>query len=127
MRRKYIKGQNQAIIAVQLNLDTEGFEYRKWGGLQFCKRGDWLVNNNGESYTIDNEVFSKTYRRVRAGNYVKVTPVWAERATESGRVVTKEGESNYKPGDYLVSNNEDGTDTYCMSAVKFESMYELYE
>jgi len=26
-----------------------------------------------------------------------------------------------------VSNNEDGTDAYCISAAKFESMYELDE
>ena len=31
--------------------------------------------------------------------------------------------SDFRTGDYLVSNNEDGTDAYCMSAKKFESMY----
>jgi hypothetical protein len=30
-------------------------------------------------------------------------------------------------GDYLVSNNPDGTDAYSISAAKFESMYELDE
>jgi hypothetical protein len=42
-------------------------------------------------------------------------------------VVTKEGKSHYQSGDYLVYNNEDGTDAYCISAAKFESMYELEE
>jgi hypothetical protein len=58
---------------------------------------------------------------------VKTTPVWAERATQPGRVATKEGQSHYSAGDYLVSNNEDGTDAYCIAAAKFEAMYELAE
>ena len=60
----------------------------------------------------------------RPGAYVKTTPVWAEIAGESGSVKTKEGRSDYKKGDYLVYNNEDGTDAYCMDAIKFVSMYE---
>jgi hypothetical protein len=76
---------------------------------------------------VDGEVFTKTYRKVNPGIYVKTTPIWAEVATQPGSVVTIEGESQYQSGDYLVSNNEDGTDAYCISAAKFESMYELDE
>jgi hypothetical protein len=39
-------------------------------------------------------------------------------------VNTKEGSSHYQKGDYLVYNNQDGTDSYCVSADKFESTYE---
>ena len=39
-------------------------------------------------------------------------------------MTTKEGQSRYGSGDYLVFNNEGGTDGYCMSAAKFEAMYE---
>jgi hypothetical protein len=126
-RRRYRKKADQFVVAVQLDSDTDGFTYRKWGADQRCKRGDWLVDNEGNIYTVDRESFAKTYRKTRPGAYVKTTPVWAEIATESGRVVTKEGRSHYKVGDYLVSNNVDGTDVYCMSASKFESMYELDE
>ena len=104
-----------------------GFTYRKWGAEQRCKRGDWIVDNSGDIYSIDAEVFAKTYRKTGDGTYVKTTPIWAEIATEEGSVATKEGESHYKSGDYLVYNNEDGTDAYCISAAKFESMYELDE
>ncbi len=124
-RLRYKKKADQFIVAVQLNLDTDGFTYRKWGAEQRCKRGDWLVDNGGDIYTIDSGVFAKTYRNVGPGAYVKTTPVWAEVATRPGKVSTKEGESHYRAGDYLVYNNEDGTDAYCMSAAKFESMYEL--
>ena len=115
------------MIAVRLEIDMDGFTYNKWGATQRCKRGDWLVDNGGDVYTIDEESFAQTYQSLGDGKYVKTTPVWAENANESGSVNTKEGQSHYKEGDYLVSNNEDGTDAYCVSAAKFESMYELDE
>jgi hypothetical protein len=123
-RKRYRKKAECFVIAIQLNLDLEGFTYLKWGAKQRCKSGDWLVDNAGDIYTVDREVFSNTYRRVRPGAYVKTTPVWAKIAGESGSVKTKEGRSDYKKGDYLVYNNEDGTDAYCMDAIKFVSMYE---
>jgi hypothetical protein len=124
---KYQKKADQFVVAVKLDLQTEGFTYRKWGAEQRCKSGDWLVDNNEDVYTIDSEVFGRTYRKLSPGTYVKTTPVWAERATQAGSVRTKEGRSHYDAGDYLVSNNEDGTDAYCISADKFEAMYEPAE
>jgi hypothetical protein len=124
---RYKKKPGQYLVAVQLDLDTDGFVYRKWKGVQKCKKGDWLVNNCGDIYTIDRRVFEKTYKKVGDGRYVKVTPVWAEVATEAGTVRTKEGESAYVPGDYVVYNNPDKTDGYRIRPEKFESMYELDE
>ena len=126
-RRRYKKKADQYVIAVQLQLDTEGFTYQKWGADQRCKKGDWLLDNHGDIYTVDKEVFERTYRQVKPGYYVKSTPIWAEVASDAGSVKTKEGESHYKAGDYLVSNNEDGSDAYCISAAKFEAMYEMDE
>lgn len=124
-RKRYRKRSNQFVIAVQLQLDTSGFIYTKWGAEQKCKSGDWLLDNNGDIYTVDNEVFMKTYRRIDPGKYIKITPIWAEVAAKEGSVRTKEGESFYQKGDYLVYNNEDGTDAYCISTTTFGSMYEL--
>ncbi len=45
-----------------------------------------LVDNLGDAYTIDAEVFAATYREVSPGVYVKSTPIWAEVATEPGRI-----------------------------------------
>lgn len=101
--------------------------YRKWGSEQRGKQGDWLVDNNGDVYTVDGEVFENTYRELSPGVYLKTTPIWAEVAEQSGAVDTKEGKSHYKAGDYVVSNNEDGSDAYCISAEEFEAMYELDE
>jgi len=112
---------------VQLKLDTAGLHYKKWGGEQHAKRGDWLVDNNGDVYTVDAAVFARTYQPLRSGTYLKSTPIWAEVAPASGSVQTKEGQSQYAAGDYLVSNNEDGSDAYCMNAAQFTAMYELDE
>ena len=75
-------------------------------------------------YTVDAAVFARTYRPAGKGTYIKSTPVWAEVATQSGLVETKEGRSRYGVGDYLVYNEEGGGDAYCMGPAKFEAMYE---
>lgn len=123
-RRQYVKRQTQFVVAVQLDLDTTGFTYLKWGDTQTCKRGDWIVNNNGDTYTVDSESFARTYRSNGPGTYVKITPVWAEVAPTAGDVRTKEGATHYEAGDYLVSNEETGADTYAVSKAEFERMYE---
>lgn len=112
------------MAAVQLKLETEGLRYRKWGHDQFARAGDWLVDNAGDVYTVAAEVFARTYREVARGAYVKTAPVWAERATQAGTVPTKEGATAYAAGDWLVSNNEDGSDAYAIAAGKFETLYE---
>jgi hypothetical protein len=124
LRTCYVKRQNQAVVAVPLALDTVGFRYRKWGGEQICKRGDWIVSNNGDVYTVDGETFSLTYRPTGSGTYIKISPVWAEKAGSAGSLPTKEGVTHYQVGDYIVSNREDGGDAYAVSAAKFEAMYE---
>lgn len=112
------------MIAVRLDLDLEGFIYQKWGGTQHCKRGDWLVNNQGDVYTVDGETFDRTYRSVSPGIYEKHAPVWAEQTSESGTIKTKEGSTAYEPGDYLVFNDPAGKDGH---AIKKESFHALYE
>lgn len=126
-RHRYRKRSSQFVVAVQLDLETPGLVYRKWGGEQRCKQGDWLVDNAGDVYSVDAEVFARTYRQVDLGRYVKITPVWAERTAAAGSVKTKEGASQYAAGDYVVYNNADGSDGYCVARDKFEEMYELDE
>ena len=127
-RRRYRRRPGQPVVAVQLKLDTAGFKYQKWGEEQRCKANDWLVDNNGDVYTINAESFARTYKPEGGlGTYVKTGKVWAEQAAEAGRVATKEGGTDYEAGDWLVSNEEDGTDAYAVSGRKFEELYELDE
>jgi len=125
LRRRYVRRPDRPVAAVRLELDTKGLYYRKWGSRQRAKKGDWIVDNDGDVYTVDAKVFARTYRQRAIGAYVKTTPVWAERATHAGSVKTKEGSTHYEAGDYLVSNNEDGSDAYAIKPEKFDELYVL--
>lgn len=122
---KYIKRDNKPVVAIQVNLGLAGFTYYKWGGTQRCKPCDWIVDNDGDVYSIDQETFASTYKQISPGQYIKDVPVWAVTATEAGKIETKEGFSDYEPGDYIVYNNQDGTDGYCVKPDKFTSMYKM--
>jgi hypothetical protein len=122
-RQKYLKREQTEVIAVQLDLDTDGFAYHKWGGEQTCKPGDWLVNNDGDVYTVDRTTFASTYRVASPGLYRKQTPVWAEQSERAGSIKTREGVTHYEAGAYLVFNDEDGKDGYAVTAPAFEAMY----
>jgi hypothetical protein len=121
--RRYRKRPAQAVTAIRLELDTEGLRYRKWGAEQWGRAGDWLVDNRGDVYTVAADVFARTYREITPGRYIKTTPVWARRAETAGTLPTREGVSHYMAGDYLVFNQADETDGYCMAAERFHAMY----
>lgn len=122
--RRYRRRAGNEVIAVRLDLDTDGFTYGKWGGVQRCKGGDWIVNNGGDVYTVDREVFEATYRQVSPGIYAKHGDVWARVADTAGTIRTKEGTTGYEAGDWLVFNDAEGRDGWAMSAEKFETLYE---
>lgn len=124
-RRRYVRRPDRPVAAVRLALETDGLVYRKWGGEQRAKPGDWIVDNDGDVYTVDADVFARTYRRkeTETGAYLKTTPVWAERVAAAGSAKTKEGVTHYQAGDYLVSNNGDGSDGYAMKSETFEKLY----
>lgn len=123
--RRYVHRADSPVVAIRLDLDFDGFVYRKWGGVQRAKHGDWLVDNAGEVYTVDAGSFDRTYIPAGSGpgTYVKSTPVWARKAVSAGVVMTKEGSTHYEAGDYLVSNSSDGSDQYAITAAKFDALY----
>ena len=123
-QQRFRRRPDQTVVAVQLDLDTDGLRYRKWGHEQQAKRGDWLVDNKGDIYTVDAKSFAQTYRQVQRGAWLKTTPVWATQATQAGSVQTKEGHTQVRAGDWVVANNADGSDAYAMGADKFQAMYE---
>ena len=124
--KKYHKRATQMIVAVQLNLDTEGLHYKKWGDSQFAKKGDWLVDNDGGIYSIDETVFARTYQLVSPGQYKKISVIYAKRADSDGCITTLEGKTHYLKGDYLVYENPGQTEgAYAVCAERFEDMYDL--
>lgn len=123
-RRLYRKRPKYHVTAVQLDLECEGFSYQKWEGTQKCKSGDWLVNNNGDVYTVDREYFRDYYRRVSPGVFEKIGEIWAEAAADAGSIKTKEGSTAYNAGDYLVFDRPQGGEGYAIKKHIFERMYE---
>ena len=122
--QEYRRRVHTTVCAAQLDLDMDGFTYRKWGGVQTAAAGDWLVNREGEAYTVDREVFERTYSMISPGVYEKVTSVWARPAASDGVIVTKEGETHYVAGDMIVYNDASGRDGWAMSAESFSELYE---
>ena len=61
------------------------------------------------------------------GQYEKNASVWAEQATQSGNIQTKEGSTAYSAGDYLVFNDSERKDGYAMKESKFRDLYESVE
>lgn len=124
--KKYRRKPN-LVSAIQLKFETNEpvlFNYIKWGGTQSCKPGDWLLENDGEVYTVDAESFASTYEEVTPGRYTKVAFVWAKEALDDGKVKTKEGFTHYFAGDIIVSNDPDFEDQYAMTKEKFSELYE---
>ena len=122
--REYRRRDRTPVTATQLDLDMDGFTYRKWGGLQTATSGDWLVNREDEAYTVAREVFERTYRMISPGLYEKTTSIWACVAESDGTILTKEGETHYKVGDVIAFNDPGGKDGYAMTAGTFEELYE---
>lgn len=122
--KAYRRKADAHVVAVQLDLDTEGFTYVKWGGVQTCKPRDWVVNNDGDTYTVDREVFRRTYEQIRPGLFRKTSRVWARVVEEDGKIQTREGVTEYEAGDYLVFNDPDESDGWAMSPGKFQELYE---
>ena len=124
MRQRYRHKPDQAVTAIRLQLKFDGFSYRKWGADQMAQAGDWLVEHDAEVHIVAADSFARTYRAVGPGRWLKTTPVWAESATQDGSVATREGGTHFKAGDWLVSNEADGSDSYAISDTKFQQLYE---
>ncbi|WP_052691845.1 DUF4231 domain-containing protein [Teredinibacter purpureus] len=124
-RQQYLKRPGFHVTAVQLDLNFEGFGYNKWGDGQKCSAGDWLVNNCGDTYTVEKEYFIQHYEEVSPGQFEKIAPVWAEIAKTDGAIETIEGTSAYITGDYLVFDRSIGGQAYAVTKLSFERMYEV--
>ena len=125
--KRYRRREMTTVTAVQIALNTEGFTYKKWGDVQVVRAGDWLVNNNGNVYTVDHEVFERTYTKVSTGVYKKTGVVWVEEAQTAGKVRSTSGFTNYSAGEFVVFNDEDRADGWAMSVEEFTRLYEFDE
>ena len=88
--QKYLQRGQTPVAAVLLNLETDGFTCRKWGGEQTCKPGDWIVDNASAVYTLDCDSFARTDCADSPDLYRKVAPNWAGLAHHDAAIKTKE-------------------------------------
>ncbi len=121
---KYVPKPDATVTAVQVKLDIAGFTYVKWGSEQWCASGDWLVDNDGDVYTITDETFARTYRMESPGLYRKIAPVWARVAQAAGTVLSEEGETEYEPGDYIAFHTPDAELGWAVKPAKFHERYD---
>ncbi|MFN9548286.1 MAG: patatin-like phospholipase family protein [Cyanobacteriota bacterium] len=122
--KTYRQREGTQVTAIRLNLEVESFTYHKWGGLQTCKAGDWIVEREGSVHTVAAESFARTYKQIGPATYIKQASVWAAPAGRDGVIKTKEGGTHYQQGDYLVWNDPERKDGYAISKDIFESLYE---
>lgn len=123
--RTYRKREGTTVTAIQLNLDVRSFTYYKWGALQTCKAGDWIVDRNGSVHTVAAESFARTYKQIGPATYVKQGVVWAAPASCDGAIATQEGATHYQKGDFLVWNDKERNDGYAIKKDVFDALYEL--
>ena len=88
-RIKYVKRPDQAVVAVQVSLESSGFTYEKWGATQQCKPGDWLVDNDGDVYTVDQSSFARTYQKVATASTSRPRPCGPKRPALPARPVRR--------------------------------------
>jgi len=122
-RREFTPRDNKYVEAIKLDLDFDGFTFQKWGHSQKCKRNDWLIFSEGDTYTVDHEYFLQHFKTQSPGRWKKVGKICAEEAEENGFVQTLEGKTNYKKGDFIVSNYGKGGDQYAIPRIVFHNKY----
>ncbi|MDA7425302.1 hypothetical protein [Thalassococcus lentus] len=124
---RYTRREQTNVTAIKIDMETDGFTYRKWGGEQIVRPGDWLVDNNGDVYTVDGEAFEATYAKVSQGIYTKTAHVWAREAESDGQVQSTSGFTQYHAGDMVVFRDEREIDGWAMSKADFAALYQVDE
>lgn len=120
--KTYRKKATHTVFAIQASIKGNIY-YEKWDHNQKATEGDYLVDNEGDVYTVEKVTFESTYTEVGDHRYAKTALVKAEQATESGKIRTLEGLSSHNAGDYIVHNPRQG-DVYVVPQNEFESVYE---
>jgi hypothetical protein len=96
------------VRAIRLDLELESFTYRQGDGVRTGKRGDWLVECQGQVTIVDEATFARSYKQIAPATYLHQSVVWA--APVSGGV--------------LVCRDPEGKEGDVLCADRFHSLYE---
>jgi len=107
--------EGQEVTAIHLNLNLDAFIHQKWGRIQGAKHGNWRVERDGQVHIVAEKSFEQTYKKIGPATYTKNGSTWAAPAAEAGIIVTQEGETHFRHGDYIVWNDAAGSDGYAVT------------
>ena len=105
----------EPVTVVSIWASTTGDQLR-------ARAGDWWVCDGADRWSVDGEIFARTYVRIGGDRYRKVAAVTAAVISEPLTVPTLEGVVSGSPGDYLVGNP--GGDVWVIPAAVFTARYE---
>jgi hypothetical protein len=97
-----------------------------------AKTGDWLQaragdyqvrNDEGEAWSVEPEIFNRTYEHVGYDRWRRIGRVWAQRAVPDELVITLEGPVTAKPGDWVIKGT--AGEQWITSAEHFAKSYRV--
>ena len=105
----------------------DSFTYRKGGGVRLAFAVHEPISGGCRlTYTINREVFERTYSMVYcvSPSLVRITPSDSARACPNRRHLFVQAGAD-AAGDMIVFNDPEGRDGYAMSAETFSKLYDL--
>lgn len=122
--RKYLEGGRafRSLLRVSARQLTTSTEWTSDNGSRLTAlAGDWLLETYGSTWTVNADVFERTYEKQADGTYLKIVAVTARKLTTEVDIVTLEGIAHALPGDWLVCNP--AGDVWPVNAEEFSRRY----
>lgn len=91
------------------------------GSALSARAGDWLITDGVQEWTVEADIFARTYRRLPDGRFAKDAPVDAVRTDRPLDVPTLEGVARAEAGDWVL-RGVDG-ELWPVSDAYFRSTY----
>ncbi|MGQ7787939.1 PGDYG domain-containing protein [Nesterenkonia sp. K-15-9-6] len=93
------------------------------GAVMEAKPGDWIVDDDGQQWSVDAEVFAETYEAVSEGRYRKTGEVRARQIAQPTSLETLEGSDQLDAGDWVVQNASG--ECWGVSDARFRRRYQV--
>lgn len=90
-------------LVVEARQLSESLDWTSGGGSRLRgSAGDWVLTSGGDSWTILDEMFRRTYEQLGDGRWRKSDIVRAVQVDDELTIRTPEGEASARPGDWVV-------------------------
>ena len=103
---------------------TDTFQWQSTDGNNLVgEKGDYLIESDGNRWTVQPEIFEKTYSENSDGTFTKTAQVIAVKVNAALTINTLEGESVVHEGDYLLCG--ESADVWSIDSTNFVKKYFL--